>query len=758
MPTPSERGNEPLARFLHLRDSLCRQRSGRGGGEVCEQLTSALDAAIAATPLPEGAAVVAVGGYGRRELSLYSDVDLMLLHSVTDPTETAAELFRPLWDARLRVGHAVRTVKEAAAAARERFDTHTTLLTSRLVTGDAEVFDRLRSEIAAVTRARPLRRHLVAEERRRRETTPHLLMATDVKSGRGGLRTLHGFEWERRREELIGRFSIDQSPERGEAAESLLRIRNALHAVTGRQHDEFSPDLREPVAGWLGIDPFEAAALLVEAIHIVDRMAAQRWPEVVREHEKRLWRRLAGSPPALSGTSSPTIDVFVWALATGAKGRLAIERMWDSGHLDAVLPEWGTVKDLPQLAPFHEHPVADHLWRTVDEMQRLLQDGRHYGRVADEIDSPRALMLAAFLHDIGKGHGGDHATVGAGIARALCERMDVPQAESALIEGAVLHHLLLPLTATRRDLDDPAVIDEVAATVGSLRLLQVLYLLTVADSRATGTTMWSDWKATLVRSLFARCAARFIPGTRTDTGTTREAVLAAAEAGRAGAVEGHLDAMPDEYLRSATTEEVLAHVRLVAEMRGVSNIGIADTIPAQRATVVGRATPAFRQRTAEALAANGIDVLEARLFSRSDGMAVDSYRVRDDRIGEKVRPERWESFRADLEAGLSGQVDVSSKLAKRALDYEGPAGDAPLARVSTDPASGEMVVVVKCADRIGRLAEILGALSESGLEIRLAQIESRDEGVVDTFHVASGPFGPVAGEELAARIARSLTP
>ncbi|MGH3651198.1 MAG: nucleotidyltransferase domain-containing protein, partial [Acidimicrobiia bacterium] len=135
MPTQSERGQPFLTDFVGLRHSLRGQRLGRGGVEVSNALTSSLDAGIEelVSDFPDEVAIVAIGGYGRGELSPHSDVDLMLLHAVDDPSEWASSLFRPLWDAKLRVGHSVRTVKEAGRAAKERVDTHTTLLTSRLV-------------------------------------------------------------------------------------------------------------------------------------------------------------------------------------------------------------------------------------------------------------------------------------------------------------------------------------------------------------------------------------------------------------------------------------------------------------------------------------------------------------------------------------------------------------------------------------------------------------------------------------------------
>jgi [protein-PII] uridylyltransferase len=420
------------------------------------------------------------------------------------------------------------------------------------------------------------------------------------------------------------------------------------------------------------------------------------------------------------------------------------------------------VASLPQLEPFHQHPVAAHLWRTVAEMQSLLADKGPLGDVAFELDQPRLLRLAAFLHDIGKGHGGEHAKVGAEIAAAFAGRMGLDVEVTDLLVTAVRHHLLLPLTATRRDLADPAVIDEVASEVGSLKLLQVLYLLTIADSRATGPSMWNDWKASLLRTLFLRCATRLgaeAPAV-TIVGATRQEVLARS-GGATDAMAAHLDAMPDDYLRSVAVEDVLWHLELVSDLVGVSNMGIRVGEPIETVVVVGSSLPAFRQTVASVFAANGVDVLEARLFGRSDGLVVDSFHVRDDRTGGSVPGERWDRVRIDLEAGLLGQLDTDNRVALRAAAYPMPdtSRPHPSARVSLDPATGDLVVVVKCSDRIGRLAEILGVLDACGLEIRLAKLDSREGEVIDTFHVGPGPS--IAGLDLNGleqRIADGVTP
>ena len=221
---------------------------------MCAALTASLDKTVSdlVAPGTTPMAVVALGGYGRGELSPYSDVDLMLLHDGGDAAAAAADLFRPLWDAKLRVGHSVRTVREASEAARERFDTQTTLLTSRLVAGSEELFEQLMGAVTRVTRARPLRRYLVEAERTRRAEAPYRLMAVDIKTGRGGLRALAGFR--------VGASAPGADRQVLHAVSARGRT-SARGPPTGSQctpcrhrqaHDVFSPELREPVARWLG--------------------------------------------------------------------------------------------------------------------------------------------------------------------------------------------------------------------------------------------------------------------------------------------------------------------------------------------------------------------------------------------------------------------------------------------------------------------------------------------------------------------------
>jgi UTP:GlnB (protein PII) uridylyltransferase len=227
-------------------------------------------------------------------------------------------------------------------------------------------------------------------------------------------------------------------------------------------------------------------------------------------------------------------------------------------------------------------------------------------------------------------------------------------------------------------------------------------------------------------------------------------------------IETHVDTMPGEYLRSASSDEVIWHVDLIEGLEGGADLDTRPGRAADTAVIVGRDPRELRRVVAETLAANGVDVLEARLLSRADGVVVDTFRVRDDRTGGSVPPERWDQIREDVNSAMAGQLDTGSKLAERAAAYSVVRGPRVETRVdiSIDGASDIGVVRVKCADRVGRLAEILNLLRDSGLEILLAKLDTREGEVIDTFHVkaASLPSDEAGLGELEGRIESSIRP
>jgi len=774
----------PLTAFLDLRASVSSEAIGDGGPDTCAALTGALDAAIQqlGAGVGAGAAVVALGGYGRREQCLWSDVDLMLLHRSRDTESLIQAVFYPLWDANLKVGHAVRTIEQCRVAGREQLETLTALLSARLVVGDSALFDDFESVLAELVRERPLAPRLADQERERRLAEPYPLMAADLKEGRGALRTHEGFWWERRRAELVG-FGYDPpTQEEREAKTTLLSVRNALHASAGRAVDRFAVDLREPAARWLNTDVQRLAVSLTSALHTGDRLADRRWPELHVEPDPTagLGRRVFGAirtrfsapdpmPRASDSESVLTVAVraagrpegawldpqeedqiraapptvwtaadrkaFVMLLSAGARGRTIFGLLEDLGWVEREFPEWTPVSTAPQLAPFHEHPAGAHLWRAVDEMQAILNEGGEPARIADEFGSTEELLLAAFLHDIGKARGGHHETIGADLAAAFLRRAGFGPATIAVVVNAVRHHLLLAETATRRDIADPGVIDDIAATVDDIRQLQLLYLLTISDLRATGSTMWNEWRATLLRRLYGQVAKALETGeTVRATPDIAAIVEVAADRFERRLIEEHVAAMPPDYLDTTTPREVVWHLEIVTHLDVPGHVSV-DPLDPGRVLVAGTDRQGFLLAVSRAFTANGIGVMDARLRTRSDGIALDTFHVADDQTGAAATPNRWDRVAGDLLAALSDQYDLQPAIRERVNAYRRPGHDQIPVEVRTDGTGHHTVVEVRAPDRVGLLTDIVEALHDEGLDVHLAKIDTMGRQARDLFHV-----------------------
>ncbi|MGH8927857.1 MAG: HD domain-containing protein, partial [Acidimicrobiia bacterium] len=496
-PTPSELapGQAALQAFLAARRSLAREGPADiAPWEIGAYLTDILDRALSALGADHPrVSVVAVGGFGRGELCLHSDIDVLLLHTEPVPEESIRAILYPLWDAGLRVGHATRTVRSTLAFARDDLSTLCSLLSARLLVGPAEPFTDLITGLGKLLAgARSgLPEQLAAQEQAVWAREPFALQELDLKLGRGGLRTLHRLDWDRRRSELLGEAPhVAEQPAEQEARRTLLAARQALHAVQGRASDRFVIELRSAVANWLGRDPIELATEVYRAARRVDGIASVRWGRVratgtdpiahaglsVARFVRSRWTRgeAAATPLTLARSAAASgqgghLSRWEWELAerasrpewtagnragllsllaAGRTGWDALLGLWESGWLPRALPELGHVAGLAQAAPFHRHPTDAHLGATVANVVELADSAIGWcGEIAEQIGGLDELLLSAFLHDIGKGLEGDHSQVGADLAVSLLTRTGFGVATAELVGRAVLHHLLLPETA-----------------------------------------------------------------------------------------------------------------------------------------------------------------------------------------------------------------------------------------------------------------------------------------------------------------------
>ncbi|MEU8351131.1 [protein-PII] uridylyltransferase [Streptomyces sp. NPDC048845] len=820
--------------------------AARGGGR------GARNGPTAAPPdRPRGIALVAVGGYGRGELSPRSDLDLLLLHDGTADAATVAvmadRIWYPVWDLGLDLDHSVRTPAQARKTAAEDLKVQLGLLDARHLAGDVSLSAQLRTAVLAEWRNQAARRlpelHELCTERARRNGELQFLLEPDLKEARGGLRDLTALR-------AVAASWLADAPREGlaEARALLLDTRDALHLATGRATDRLALQEQDQVAAGLGL--LDADALLrrvYEAARTVSYAGDVTWREVGRVLRSRAsrpklgkllpgraGRTAAGRRPGggaegrtplaegvveqdgeavLARTARPEHDPVLplRAAAAAAQAGLPLSlhtvrrlaaaarplpvpwpaeareelvtllgagepavAVWDAleaeGLITRLLPDWERVRCRPQRN-------AVHIW-TVD--RHLVETAVRAGALSRRVGRPDLLLVAALLHDIGKGWPGDHSVAGEVIVRDVARRIGFDRADTAVLATLVRHHLLLVETATRRDLDDPATVQSVAETVGGTETLELLHALTEADALATGPAAWSTWRASLVGDLVKRTAAVLAGGAAAPPGDAGEQPTAeqerlAMEARRTGGPVLALRPRPDTppYPGEApadggtepgtgggadrgtdTGEERAAEpvgVELliaVPERPGVLPAA-AGVLSLHRMTVRAAdlreleppAPPAGAGGGEPDGAGDGAVLLLTWRVAAEYGSLPDTARLRQ-----------------DLLRALDGSLDVAARLAERDSAYPRRRGvRPPPPRVTVAPAASRHATVleVRAQDAPGLLHRIGRALEEAAVRVRSAHVSTLGANAVDAFYLTGTDGAPLTGVR-ASEVARAL--
>lgn len=761
------------------------------------------------------AALVATGGYGRGELSPRSDLDLLLLHDGNaDPGTLATladRLWYPVWDLGLALDHSVRTPAQALKTARKDLKVQLGLLDVRPVTGDLGLVATLRTAVLADWRNQaPMRLPALRElcrERAERQGELRYLLEPDLKEARGGLRDSTALR-------AIAASWLADAPRQGldHARRTLLDTRDTLHLTTGRATDRLALQEQDQVAtarGLLDADTllrqvYEAAQTISYASDVVWRdvhrvltaRTARRGPRpwrrlepertplvegVVEQHGEAVLartarperdpvlllraaaaaaqaglplsphaaRRLAtGCPPLPVPWPAEAREEFITLLGAGGSTVPVWEALDAEGALTRLLPDWERVRCRPQRNAVHTWTVDRHL---VESAVRASALTRRVGR-------PDLLLIAALLHDIGKGWPGDHCAVGATIAGDMAARIGFDQADAEIVATLVRHHLLLIQTATRRDLDDPETVRSVAAAVGSATVLELLHALTEADALATGPAAWSTWRGSLVADLVERVAAALASGgggpdhlEQGQPAPTAAQERLAAEALHTGGPVLSLRTQPGpapdlaEGAESTEPEPVGVELLIALPERPGVLPAVAGVLALHRLTV-----RAAELRTVEPPAGTG-----GRIALVLDWRVAAAYGA----LPQAAR------LRADLVRVLDGSLDIGGRLAEREAAHPRRRGaQAPPPRVTVAPAASHhaTVIEVRAQDAPGLLHRIGLALDEGGAQgvrVRSAHVSTLGANAVDAFYLtdlAGRPLTASVAAELARSVQRAL--
>jgi [protein-PII] uridylyltransferase len=723
-----------------------------------------------------GFAIVATGGLGRREMLPYSDLDLMLLHDnmpANVVSSTADKLWYPLWDANIQIDHSVRTVPQALQVASQDVSAGLAMLEARHIAGDAELSAQLiggaRRQWRTGIRSRfdELVEHTQARWQRSGQIAHRA--EPDLKCGRGGLRDvqlLNALAIAQLADHYSSRNTDTLTGSLAGAHLALLNVRTELHRISGRGRELLLAQYADEIGAALRIgDRFELARMLSDAARTISyyvdaglRTAANALPrkglaafrrpvrrpldegvvefggEVVLARDARPERdpglilrvaaasattglplsastlcRLADSAPELR-TPWPrqALKDLLVLLSAGPASVATIEALDRTGLWGRLFPEWGAVRDLPPRDIVHTWTVDRHLIETVSKASAFTT------RVA----RPDLLVLGALLHDIGKGRGGDHSVIGAELATQIGTRLGLWPSDVEILSSIVRYHLLLPRTATRRDLQDPDTITMVVdALNGDPLLLELLHTLAEADSLATGPGVWGDWKALLLGDLVRRC--RMI---------------------MAGEPLPQADPIDRQYLSLAKDRNV--HVELTP----------GDGAHIYRVIMVAPDRRGLLSKAAGVLALNSLRVHSASVNSH-EGTAINTYVV-SPHFGS---PPAAELLRQQLIQALDDDLDVISILEQRDRDAaqhgSRRVGEVlaavPVNRVPAPPrilwhegsAAGQLLVEIRSTDRTGLLAVLTRVFEKANVDIAWAKVTTLGSSVDDVFCVVAPWFG-----------------
>jgi [protein-PII] uridylyltransferase len=822
------RGREVAAGYAYLTDQLLRLIFDFTVGRLYPNANPSSGERIA---------LIAVGGYGRGEMALHSDIDIAFLTPSRQTgwgEQVIESILYTLWDLGLKVGHSSRSLDDMVRMAKSDLTIRTALLEGRYVWGDADVyaeadrrFDREIRDGSAAARAFVTDKLAEREARHQRMGDSRYVVEPNIKEGKGGLRDLHTLFW-------IGKFAyrVDDLPDlvgkglltreelrRFQRAENFLwAVRCHLHILSNRAEDRLTFDVQREVAtrmryadrpgrsaverfmqhyfltakqvgdltaiflahldetfagrgrrfgipairrrrrldGFVldrgrialpGPDHFaDDPVRLIEMFALADRHDLEIHPLAMRQagrEAKRIDTAVRNDPRANA--------LFLDILTSPRQPEIVLRWMNEAGILGRFVPDFGRVVARMQFDMYHHYTVDEHSIRAIGLLSRIEKgeleaDHPIATDLVQRLVSRRVLYVAVLLHDIAKGRRGDHSILGAEIAETLCPRFGMTPAETQTVAWLVRHHLLMSATAFRRDLSDFKTILDFTGVVQSPERLRLLLILTIVDIRAVGPGVWNSWKRQLLTDLYVAGEEVLRLGHkqrgRGERIEAKQAQLRAELGWNDAQFDTYARRLPDAYWVAEPADVVARNAALVegSDAAGLSLSIVATADPERGATLVtvyAGDHPGLFYRIAGAVHLAGGNIIDARIHTTRDGMALDNLLVQDPFGQPFDEDSRLERLRSGIADALANRSRLADRLAAKpmartraeAFDIE------PQVLVDNKASNRYTVVEVNARDRPALLNALAHALFQSKVTIHSAHIATYGERAVDVFYL-----------------------
>jgi len=748
-----------------------------------------------------GLALVAVGGYGRRQLFPYSDVDLLLLVESSRRAQEGggaiSAFLQDLWDAGLRLSHSVRTPEECAELYDQNIELNVSLLDQRFLDGDRLLYARFADKLPRFLHAQrdALARNLtrLTRERHHKYHDTYYHLEPNIKDTPGGLRDYQLVRW-------LARIRDAEVPEMPAAFLFLARLRCFLHSRAGRDDNVLTFDAQEEAAEYfaapgpaqwmrdyflqargvyraavreLETSEAQASSLLTqfkdwrgrlsnaeftvsrERVHLrlpqslaADPELALRLFQFVARHGIRpsveTEQRLSAAEPQLAEWFAAPRPVWpalkeILALPYAAD---AMRSMHDTGVLRAILPETARIECLVVRDFYHRYTVDEHTLVALQALQGLR--GTHepalkrYSDLLSELEDPAVLACALLFHDVGKAAAnGGHVEQSLRVAQPALERIQMPRADREMATFLIRRHLEMSAVMNSRDLQDPATARDMAERVETVERLKALTLMTYADISAVNPSAMTPWRAEVLWQLYAL----------TYNELTRELETDRIPGAAFGSQEqrAFMAGLPVRYARTHTPEEIAAHLKLegIYRQRGVAVV-LEKLEAAWRLTLVTGDRQFLFASVAGTLSSFGMNILKAEAFSNSQGTVLDTFTFADATRTLELNPTEIDRLRATVERVVLGRLDVRQLLRNRPKPAL-PSRNAqvhPTISVNQGASDSATLIEIVAQDRPGLLYDLAAAISAQGCNIEVVLIDTEAHKAIDVFYVTAGGRKP----------------
>ncbi|MBX5008876.1 [protein-PII] uridylyltransferase [Rhizobium lentis] len=503
---------------------------------------------------------------------------------------------------------------------------------------------------------------------------------------------------------------------------------------------------------------------IIRLFHVADINGLEFHPDAL----KRVTRSLALIDNTLRENDEAN-RLFMSILTSKRDPALILRRMNEAGVLGRFIPEFGKIVAMMQFNMYHHYTVDEHLIRTVDvlsEIDKSRAEDLHplANKLISGIEEREALYVAVLLHDIAKGRQEDHSIAGARVARKLCARFGLSQKQTELVVWLIEEHLTMSMVAQTRDLTDRKTIIDFADRVQSLDRLKMLLILTICDIRAVGPGVWNGWKGQLLRTLYYETELLLAGGF--SEVSRKERANAAAEALRAALADWsqkdrntYTKLHYQPYLLSVPLEDQIRHAHFIRQAdksgQALATMVRTDSFHAiTEITVLSPDHPRLLAVIAGACAAAGANIVDAQIFTTSDGRALDTIHVSREFADDADELRRAATIGRMIEDVLSGRKRLPEVIATRTRNRKkSKAFVVPPSINITNSLSNKFTVIeVECLDRPGLLSEMTAVLSDLSLDIQSARITTFGEKVIDTFYVTDLVGQKISGDSKRANI------